>query len=157
MDSPAAPTDDREPSAPSTSLSTAVLLAGLAVLLVALVLEPYVGYAAFGSDTGEYYYLTQHLVATGGLPHGSAYGGWGTAYPDFPGIYLLAGAAAQTFSVGPFSALTVVVPAVSALSVVPLFLLLRPPGSRARGGRRTAADSGSPLDLRGFPFRLHLP
>ncbi len=105
--------------------STAVLLAGLAVLLLALVLEPNLGYAAFGSDSGEYYYLTAHLVATGGLPHGAAYGGWGSAYPDFPGIFLLAAGGAQALSVGPFDALSVIVPAVSMLSVVPLFLLFR--------------------------------
>ncbi len=101
------------------------LLAGLAVLLVALALEPNLGYAAFGSDTGEYYYLTHQLVLTGGLPHGAAYGGWGTAYPDFPGIFLLAGAGAQAMSLGAFSALTVIIPAVAVLSVLPLFLLFR--------------------------------
>jgi hypothetical protein len=107
------------------SAATVLVLAGLAILLVALVLEPYVGYAAFGSDTGEYYYLTNQLVATGSLPHGAAYGGWGTAYPDFPGIFLLAGGGAEAFGVGAFSALGVIVPAVSVLSVLPLFLLFR--------------------------------
>ncbi len=101
------------------------MLAGLAVLLVVLVLEPYLSYAAFGSDTGEYYYLTSQLVSTGVLPHGAAYGGWGTAYPDFPGIFLLAGSASQALSVGPFTALGVVIPVVSILSVLPLFLLFR--------------------------------
>jgi hypothetical protein len=113
-------TDSRGPS-----VSTALLLAGLAVLLVALVLEPNLGYAAFGSDTGEYAYLTSHLVATGSIPHGAAYGGWGTAYPDFPGIFLLAGSGSEALSVGPFTALSVIVPAVAALSVLPLFLLFR--------------------------------
>jgi hypothetical protein len=113
------------PASRTVSAATAVTLAGLAVLLVALVLEPYLGYAAFGSDTGEYYYLTSHLVATGSLPHGAAYGGWGTAYPDFPGIFLLAGAGAQALGVDPFTALAVIVPAVAVLSVLPLFLLFR--------------------------------
>ena len=121
MESPRAPA--RPPV--GVSLSTAVLLAGLAVLLVALVLEPYAGFAAFGSDTGEYYYLTHQLVSTGGLPHGAAYGGWGTAYPDFPGIFLLAGAGAEGLGVGAFTALTVIVPVVAVLSVLPLFLLFR--------------------------------
>ena len=123
------PSDDVQagpvPGRRPVSTATAVLLAGLAVLLVALVLEPYLGYAAFGSDTGEYYYLTGQLVATGGLPHGAAYGGWGTAYPDFPGIFVLAGAGAQALSVDPFTALAVIVPSVAVLSVLPLFLLFR--------------------------------
>jgi len=125
MDPPIAPGDDADAPGRPVTVATAVLLAGLAVLLVALVLEPNLGYAAFGSDTGEYYYLTNHLVATGGLPHGAAYGGWGTAYPDFPGIFLLAGAGSEALGLGPFTALTVVVPVVAVLSVLPLFLLFR--------------------------------
>jgi hypothetical protein len=125
MDRPPSPGAGPAEAPRGPSVATAVLLAGLALLLVALVLEPYVGYAAFGSDTGEYYALTSHLVATGTLPHGAAYGGWGTAYPDFPGIFLLAGAGAEAIGGGPFTALAVVVPTVSVLSVVPLFLLFR--------------------------------
>jgi hypothetical protein len=125
MGSTDAPGDRNPPPDSSPSVATALLLAGVAVLLVALVLEPYLSYSAFGSDTGEYYFLTSRLVATGTLPHGAAYGGWGTAYPDFPGIFLLAGAGAQALSVGPFTALTVIVPSVAVLSVLPLFLLFR--------------------------------
>jgi len=120
-----APEGAQEPVGRGPSVATALLLAGLAVLLVALVLEPYLGYAAFGSDTGEYYDLTARLVSTGGLPHGTAYGGWGTAYPDFPGIFLLAGAGSEALSVGPFTSLSVIVPTVAVLSVLPLFLLFR--------------------------------
>jgi len=98
---------------------------GLALLLVFLALEPYLSYALFGSDSGEYYRLTVALLSTGHLPHGSAYGGWGTAYPDFPGIYLLAGASAGALGIDAFSALTIVIPAVAVLSVFPLFLLFR--------------------------------
>ncbi len=104
---------------------TVLLLAGLACMLVFLALEPFLSYALFGSDTGEYYRLTADLVATGTLPHGAAYSGWGTAYPDFPGIYLLAGAGAGALGVDAFSALTVVLPVVAVLSVFPLFLLFR--------------------------------
>jgi hypothetical protein len=120
-----APEGGPNPAARDPSVATAFLLAGLALLLVALVLEPNLGYAAFGSDTGEYAYLTSHLVATGSIPHGAAYGGWGTAYPDFPGIFLLAGSGSEALSVGPFTALSVIVPAVAVLSVLPLFLLFR--------------------------------
>ncbi len=120
--SPSAP-DGREP--PALRPETVLLLAGLAFLLGFLVLEPYASFAAFGSDTGEYYRLTADLVASGSLPHGAAYAGWGTAYPDFPGIFLLAAASAEAFGGGTFASLSVVVPVVSVLSVLPLFLLLR--------------------------------
>ncbi len=104
---------------------TVLLLAGLATLLVFLALEPYASFALFGSDSGEYYRLTADLVATGTVPHGAAYTGWGTAYPDFPGIFLLAGAGAGALHLDVFSALTVIVPVVAVLSVLPLFLLFR--------------------------------
>ncbi|MGD1099992.1 MAG: hypothetical protein ABR888_06620 [Thermoplasmata archaeon] len=113
--------DERPPLRPETLL----LLGGLALLLVFLALEPYLSYAVFGSDTGEYYRLTLDLVSTGTLPHGAAYAGWGSAYPDFPGIYLLAGGGAGALGIDPFSALAILVPVVAVLSVFPLFLLFR--------------------------------
>jgi hypothetical protein len=106
-------------------LETALLLGAVALLLVFLALEPFLSYALFGSDTGEYYRLTSDLLATGALPHGSAYLGWGTSYPDFPGIYLLAGAGAGALGIDAFSALTVIIPVVAVLSFFPLFLLFR--------------------------------
>jgi hypothetical protein len=112
-------------SGPPLRTETALLLAALALFLVFLALEPYLSYAVFGSDTGEYYRLTADLVATGTLPHGAAYGGWGTAYPDFPGIFLLAGAGAGALHLSVFTALTVIVPVVAVLSALPLFLLFR--------------------------------
>ena len=125
---PAAPA----PAGPRATLArvpvrpeTAFFLVGLALLLVFLALEPYLSYAIFGSDTGEYYRLTASLVTTGHIPLGSAYGGWGTAYPDFPGIFLLAGAGAGALGLDPLTALTVIVPVVAVLSVFPLFLLFR--------------------------------
>jgi hypothetical protein len=104
---------------------TVLLLGGLAFLLVFLALEPFLSYALFGSDTGEYYRLTADLLSSGTLPHGAAYAGWGTGYPDFPGIYLLAGAGAGALGIDAFSALTVIIPVVAVLSVFPLFLLFR--------------------------------
>ncbi len=113
------------PSGPPVRLETLLFLVGLALVLVFLALEPYLSYAVFGSDTGEYFRLTSDLLATGQLPHGAAYGGWGTAYPDFPGLFLLAGAGAAALGLPTFTALTVIVPVVAVLSVVPLFLLFR--------------------------------
>jgi hypothetical protein len=104
---------------------TLVLLLGLALLLVFLALEPYLSFAVFGSDSGEYYRLTATLLSTGHLPYGAAYGGWGSAYPDFPGIFLLAGATAAATGASAFSSLTIVIPVVAVLSVFPLFLLFR--------------------------------
>jgi hypothetical protein len=118
---PGRPDGARPPLAPGT----VALLAGLSLLLVFLALEPFLSYALFGSDTGEYYALTAALTSTGHLPTGGSYAGWGTAYPDFPGIFLLGGAASGALGLGAFSALSLVIPVVAVLSVFPLFLLFR--------------------------------
>ncbi|MCI4368969.1 MAG: hypothetical protein L3K09_05345 [Thermoplasmata archaeon] len=107
------------------SRSTFLFLLSLLSFLLFLALEPLLGFSLFGSDTGEYYRLTAGLVGTGHIPTGSAYGGWGFGYPDFPGTFLLAGASAGALGLDPLSALTWVVPSVAVLSVLPLFLLFR--------------------------------
>ena len=119
------------PSVPSSAeppplrTETFLFLLGLAFLLVFLALEPFLSFALFGSDTGEYYRLTADMVSSGSLPHGAAYAGWGSAYPDFPGMFVLAGGGAGALGIDPFSALTIIVPVVAVLSVFPLFLLFR--------------------------------
>ncbi|MCI4339328.1 MAG: hypothetical protein L3J68_03235 [Thermoplasmata archaeon] len=128
--SPAQPTEPRRSltailPGPSVRPETVLFLGGLALLLVFLALEPYLSYAVFGSDTGEYFRLTSTLLSSGHLPLGTAYGGWGTAYPDFPGTFLLAGAGAGAVGLDPFTALTVIIPVIAVLSVLPLFLLFR--------------------------------
>ncbi len=110
---------------PALRPETLFFLVGLALVLVFLALEPYLSYAVFGSDSGEYYRLTYDLLATGHVPLGAAYGGWGTAYPDFPGIFVLAAAGAGAMGLSAFTALTVIIPVVAVLSVFPLFLLFR--------------------------------
>jgi hypothetical protein len=125
MSSSERPPDDLLVRRPPMASGTVVLLAGLSLLLIFLALEPLLSYAVFGSDTGEYYTLTSTLLVTGHLPTGGSYAGWGSAYPDFPGTFVLAGAGADAFGVGAFSALTILVPVIAVLSVLPLFLLFR--------------------------------
>ncbi|MFZ0831001.1 MAG: hypothetical protein WCB18_05840 [Thermoplasmata archaeon] len=103
-----------------------VWLLAIACVLVFLALEPLLSFALFGSDTGEYYLLTATLVSTG---HFAAqypvYQGWGSAYPDFPGIFVISGAVSGSLGVDPLSALVYTVPVLGALSVFPVFLLFR--------------------------------
>jgi hypothetical protein len=110
---------------PPLAASTVALLAGLSFLLVFLALEPFLSYALFGSDSGEYYQLTTTLLASGHLPTGGSYTGWGTAYPDFPGMFVVAGGASAALGISPYSALTILIPTIAVLSVLPLFLLFR--------------------------------
>lgn len=97
-----------------------------ATLLVAfLALEPLLSFAVFGSDTGEYYRLTASLAANGGISRGGSYLGWGFSYPDFPGIFVLAGAGVGALGIDPLAALEYIIPLVAVLSILPLFLLFR--------------------------------
>jgi hypothetical protein len=105
--------------------ATFFFLLAAALLVAFLALEPLLSFALFGSDTGEYYRLTSALLSTGGIPRGSSYLGWGFAYPDFPGIFLLAGAAAGATGTDVLTSLTIVIPVVAVLSILPLFLLFR--------------------------------
>lgn len=100
-------------------------LGAAGALAVFLSLAPYLSFSLFGSDSGEYFRLTSALVTSGHLPTGAAYIGWGTAYPDFPGIFLLAGSGVGALGMSPFDALTIIIPVVAALSFFPLFLLFR--------------------------------
>lgn len=67
------------------------LLALVAFAGLATRLHPLLRYAVWGSDSGEYFYLTQRLVETGRVLFD--YDGWGLAYPYFPGMFVLSGAA----------------------------------------------------------------
>jgi hypothetical protein len=103
-----------------------VWLLAAACVLVFLALEPLLSFSLFGSDTGEYYYLTATLVSTGHFAaQAPAYQGWGTGYPDFPGMFALAGAVSGALGVGMLPSLLYSVPVLGALSVFPVFLLFR--------------------------------
>lgn len=106
--------------------TTFVWLLATACVLVFLALEPLLSFSLFGSDTGEYYVLTATLVSTG---HFAAqypvYQGWGTGYPDFPGMFALVGAVAGSLDTNVLSSLIYTVPILGALSIFPVFLLFR--------------------------------
>ena len=44
----------------------------------------------WGSDSGEYLYLTRYLIEKGSMLNEN-YIGWGRAYPDFQGMQIFAG------------------------------------------------------------------
>ncbi len=103
-----------------------VWLLAAACVLVFLALEPLLSFSLFGSDTGEYYVLTATLVSTGHFASQyPVYQGWGTGYPDFPGMFALTAAVSGSLGVGVLSSLVYAVPILGALSVFPVFLLFR--------------------------------
>lgn len=90
---------------------------------------PLARYTVWGSDQGEYAALLGSFMATGGGTPNN-YGGWGVAYPDFTGMYSLAGTFSALSGADPFVTLSVVVPAAAALTAVVAFALtLRLTGS----------------------------
>jgi hypothetical protein len=121
--------DEGAPGDAPISLAALLFLLALLCLAVFVLLAPLLSFALFGTDSGEYYRLTEMLLANGHLPVGQAYTGgytgWGYAYPDFPGLFLVGAGAAGALGIDAFSALTIVVPVLTALSVLPLFLLFR--------------------------------
>lgn len=63
-------------------------LAFLAPILLAWAvhLRPWLSFAVWGSDSGEYHILTRSLATEGTLP--ARYLGWGRTYHEFPGFYI---------------------------------------------------------------------
>ena len=95
---------------------TTIALAAVLFGAMAMRLLPLASFAVWGSDWGENYALTDALVRDGAVPEG--YLGWGEAYPDFPGLFALAGSGALVLGVGTAEALSVLVPCATALSVL---------------------------------------
>ena len=59
----------------------------------------------WGSDSGEYLYLTRYLVENGMILNEN-YIGWGRAYPDFQGMQILTATMALIFDISYFTSLT---------------------------------------------------
>jgi len=100
------------------------LWAGLAaVLVLAVVMRflPLLGFAVWGSDSGEYYVLTDRLV--GGSAIRTDYSGWGFGYPYFPGMFLLSGEVHLLTGLPVLQAVQWVAPLAASLSVVLVFII----------------------------------
>ena len=78
----------------------------------------------WGSDSGEYLYLTRHLIDEGMMLNEN-YIGWGRAYPDFQGMQILTATMALIFDISYFTSLTWFIPLVSGLAIPMLFIIGR--------------------------------
>ncbi len=117
--------------------STASTLLAIVILSVVLRLSPLLSFLYWGSDVGEYFAIVRGLVQGGHMP--SAYAGWGFTYPEFPGMFLLQGAFAELGNVALPTVLSIVVPALTGLAVLPLFLITTRITSNAAAGLFAAA------------------
>ncbi|HVL86383.1 MAG TPA: hypothetical protein VM681_00040 [Candidatus Thermoplasmatota archaeon] len=98
-------------------------LVGITALAAAMRLLPFFQHAAWGSDTGEYYALTQRLVDTGRLS--TEYDGWGIVYAYFTGAYVVSGAVSAISGLDAWTALRIVVPLAATVTVPGIFLVSR--------------------------------
>ena len=76
----------------------------------------------WGSDSGEYLYLTRYLVNEGNMLK-EGYIGWGRAYPDFQGMQILAGTISLLTQIDYHTSLLWFIPLLSALSIPTLFMI----------------------------------
>ena len=79
-------------------------------------------WSIWGSDTGEYLYLTRELVTNGQMLT-EGYLGWGRAYPDFQGMQIMAGTISLVADIDYKIALLWFIPMISALSMPLLFFI----------------------------------
>ena len=76
----------------------------------------------WGSDSGEYLYLTRHLVENGMMLNEN-YIGWGRAYPDFQGMQILTGTIALVSDIDYYTSFTWFIPLISGLAIPMLFII----------------------------------
>lgn len=110
-----------------------------AILLLAIIVRlwPLLNYEIWGSDTGEYYRLTEGLLSDGHLTSG--YFGWGLAYPFFQGAEVLVGMTSAITGIGLLGLLLVLLPTIGATSVIFVFLIGRTAFKDERAGLLAAA------------------
>lgn len=93
--------------------------------------------AVWGSDSGEYIFLTQRLVETHRVSFD--YQGWGIAYPYFPGLFVVSGAVTAVVGVDVFHAVLWTTPVLAGLLGVLVALL----SYRITGDPRVAIVAGT--------------
>ncbi len=126
------------PQGPSRLWKAALLAFGVTWLAALVRWWPLTQFPVWGSDQGEYARLLETNMATGGLLP-DAYTGWGGGYPDFKGMYVVAGAFAQISGLDPFLAMSIVVPAAASLTALLGFVITL----RLSGSLRAATAAGA--------------
>lgn len=100
-----------------------VILSLFAIFFMAVFMRlyPLTQNAIWGSDSGEYYYISTQLTSDGYVS--TDYDGWGFGYPYFPGMFYLSGAFHFLTGIDIFWALILVIPVVASLSVLLVFFI----------------------------------
>jgi hypothetical protein len=98
-----------------------IFLALSLIIAIFIRLYPLKNYAVWGSDSGEYYFLSNYLYEYGNLS--LEYGGWGRTYPYFPGMFIVVVWIARLFGISVLSSMRFSIPILASLSVVLLYFI----------------------------------
>src|SRR5439155_1003710 len=101
--------------------STAVALAAVALVSIAVRLLPLWSFLYWGSDTGEYFSILRALVRSDHLS--TTYYGWGVTYPYFPGMFFAQAGFVDLGGLDVPTTINLLVPILGALGVLPMFLV----------------------------------
>ncbi len=114
-------------------------LAAVLALAVAMRFWPLLQFWLWGSDSGEYFFLSERLVGTSAIS--TDYGGWGFGYPYFPGMFLLTGEVRLLTGMPLLQSMQWAAPLAASLSVLLIFLIT----VRAFGDGRAGLLAGGVL------------
>src|SRR5438128_11527692 len=112
--------------------STAIALAAVTLIAIAVRLLPLWSFLYWGSDTGEYLSILRALVRGGRVS--TPYYGWGVTYPYFPGMFFAQAGVVDLSGLDVPTTINLLVPVLGALAVLPMFLI----GRRMTGDDRFA-------------------
>lgn len=101
--------------------STAVALAAVSAVSIAVRLSPLWSFLYWGSDTGEYFSILGALVRSNHLA--TTYYGWGVTYPYFPGMFFVQAGVVDLGGLDLPTTINLLVPILGALAVLPNFLV----------------------------------
>ncbi len=101
------------------------LFALISIFMLAVILRLFqlLNFAVWGSDSGEYYLLAERLADTGQISFD--YDGWGFGYPYFPVMFILLSGFANISGLTVFEVLLFVIPIISGLSVILIFMVTK--------------------------------
>jgi 4-amino-4-deoxy-L-arabinose transferase-like glycosyltransferase len=100
-----------------------ISLAVIFFTAVLMRLYPITQYEIWGSDSGEYFRITDQLVDDGYLE--TEYDGWGFGYPHFPGMFHFSGSISLLTGIDTLNSMIFFVPIAAAFSVLLVFVLAK--------------------------------
>src|SRR2546428_9285129 len=104
--------------------STAVALAAVVLVSIAVRLSPLWSFLYWGSDTGEYFSILRALIRSDHLT--TTYYGWGVTYPYFPGMFFAQAGFVDLGGLDVPTTINLLVPILGALAVLPVVILAHP-------------------------------